>query len=154
MKKTKQSQFEKDICNLTWGLFEYKGMSFPNIVKNIFHDSRIVIKRTKFLLKNGYPEPATWETFHWFIKVMKKILINYRYHRTGTPFLPTDDCDLDYCIKEWDDALDCMIDLLDKMDETNPIYKGKSFNYVAPKTVAAKDEFFELFSKYFFNLWD
>ena len=44
--------------------------------------------------------------------------------------------------------------MFDLMDESNIIYDDMDYEQQNEKMNAAKDEFFELFSKYFYNLWD
>ena len=105
----------------------------------------------KFLVKNGYDEYATWETFNWFIITMKDILTRYKERDSGTPCVLGDDVEdifsdeaMEQNEKEWNHALDEMLSLLDKMNEKTE-YKERC---------AAKDRFFVLFSHYFYNLWD
>ena len=50
--------------------------------------------------------------------------------------------------------LDRMIDLLNKMDENNPIYDDMDWTIKIKSMNDAKDEFFKLFSEHFYNLWD
>ena len=53
-----------------------------------------------------------------------------------------------------------MIELLDLMDEFNPKYDTdeydscEGYKRMQDEMYAAKDEFFVLFSKYFYDLWD
>lgn len=53
-------------------------------------DIPIFIQRIFFTLKHGYLPAAQWETFEWFIAVMREILINYRDNRMGTPVVIPD----------------------------------------------------------------
>ena len=68
---------------------------------------------------------------------------------------------------KWNAIIDRMIELLDLMDEANPIYDIdfpadeaareewlKITKENIEKMYSAKDEFFELFSTYFYHLWD
>ena len=98
------------------------------------------------LIKYGYDEYATWETFYWFIETMKSILTSYRKNHWG--------CPVDIDEEEWDGIIDRMIALLDNMDECNPKYDEEDYNKKHDEMNAAKDEFFKLFSEYFYNLWD
>lgn len=142
----------KNINNLTFGLFEYpKRFWYYNL-----KDVPIFIKRIFFTLKHGYSPVAQWETFEWFIAVMREILINYRDNRMGTPVV-IPDYHTDDLISEnknieiYNNILNEMIELLDKMDECNYLtYNNASLEAMN----AAKDKFFELFSKYFYTLWD
>lgn len=141
---------DRKITDLRWGLFNYRGKYFLSNIKDI----PIYFKRKKFLKKHGYTEPAEWETWLWFITVMKEILTWYRYKRVGTPWIIEsypDKRDSDNVITEtnekvWDAELDKMISLLDKMNFDDVC--------VSTDAIEAKDEFFRMFSKYFYDFWD
>ena len=140
---------------LSWGLFMFHGKNWWRNLKNI----PIFIKRIFFTLKHGYSPVAQWETFEWFIAVMREILINYRDNRTGTPVV-IPDYNIDDLISEnknieiYNNILNEMIELLDKMDECNSTYNGVSLEEMHSAMDSAKNKFFELFSKYFYTLWD
>lgn len=128
-------------------------------IKNI----PLYFKLMHHLIKYGYDEYAIWETFDWFIDTMRSILPNY-HKSIGTPILVDNfpdviQSDEDQKIEDdnrskWDGIIDRMIELLDLMDENNIVYDGVDFREQHSKMSAAKDEFFELFSKYFYDLWD
>jgi hypothetical protein len=137
---------------LSCGLFMFHGKNWWRNLKDI----PIFIQRIFFTLKHGYSPVAQWETFEWFIAVMREILINYRDNRMGTPVV-IPDYHTDDLISEnknieiYNNILNEMIELLDKMDECNYLtYNNASLEAMN----AAKDKFFELFSKYFYTLWD
>ena len=141
-----------DTNKLSWGLFMLRGKNWWRNLKDI----PIFIQRIFFTLKHGYSPAAQWETFEWFIAVMREILINYRNNRMGTPVV-IPDYNIDDLISEnknieiYNNILNEMIELLDKMDECNYLtYNNASLEAMN----AAKDRFFELFSKYFYTLWD
>lgn len=140
---------------LSFGLFMFRGKSWWRNLKDI----PIFIKRIFFTLKHGYSPVAQWETFGWFIAVMREILINYRDNRMGTPVV-IPDYDADDLISEnknieiYNNILNEMIELLDKMDECNSTYNGVSLEEMHSAMDSAKNKFFELFSKYFYTLWD
>ena len=140
---------------LSWGLFMFHGKNWWRNLKDI----PIFIKRIFFVLKHGYSPAAQWETFEWFIAVMREILINYRDNRTGTPVV-IPDYHTDDLISEnknieiYNNILNEMIELLDKMDECNSTYNGVSLEEMHSTMDSAKNKFFELFSKYFYTLWD
>ena len=144
-----------DINKLSWGLFMFHGKYWWRNLKDI----PIFIKRIFFTLKHGYSPVAQWETFGWFITVMREILINYRDNRTGTPVV-IPDYDADDLISEnknvnvYNNILNEMIKWLDKMDECNSTYNGVSLEEMHSAMDTAKNKFFELFSKYFYTLWD
>lgn len=103
----------------------------------------------------GYDRVDTFETFAKFRERYIKILKEYRKYHVG------------YCSEmteeEWDNIIDEMIYHLHYMDEetvTEELEKDvpddwranyKTVNYILYKH---KDAFFELFSKYFYHLWD
>lgn len=136
--------------NISYGLFIFHGW------RNL-KDIPIFIKRIFFTLKHGYSPVAKWETFVWFIDVMKEILTNYRYNRDGTPIM--DDV---FVANNYDSAneeaynkiLDHMIELLNQMDENNPIYDNMDWKAKDKSMNDAKDEFFKLFGEHFYSLWD
>lgn len=135
-------------CNkLTFGLFMYKGWYF---YKNI-RDIPILIKRVFFTLRHGYAPQAHWETYYWFMSCMKEILLWYRENRAGTPFIVDD---YDENIDCYNKILDRMVELLDLMEEDNILYEELNYEEVDAARDNAKNEFFELFSKYFYTFWD
>ncbi len=144
-----------DINKLSWGLFMFHGKDWWRNLKDI----PIFIKRIFFTLKHGYSPVAQWETFGWFITVMREILINYRNNRMGTPVV-IPDYNIDDLISKnknieiYNNILNEMIELLDKMDECNSTYNGVSLEEMHSAMDSAKNKFFELFSKYFYTLWD
>ena len=144
-----------DINKLSWGLFMFHGKDWWRNLKDI----PIFIKRIFFTLKHGYSPVAQWETFSWFISVMREILINYRDNRTGTPVVipgyHTDDSiSENKNIEIYNNILNKMIKLLDQMDENNSAYNDVSLEKMHSAMDTAKNKFFELFSKYFYTLWD
>ena len=138
-----------NINKLSFGLFMFHGKSWWRNLKDI----PIFIKRIFFVLKHGYSPVAQWETFQWFIDVMLEILTNYRHFRSGTPDI-IDSGTKNENIEAYNAILDRMIDLLDKMDESNPIYNNMSWKDADKKKEDAKNEFFKLFSEQFYGLWD
>lgn len=140
---------------LSCGLFMFHGKNWWRNLKDI----PIFFQRIFFTLKHGYSPVAQWETFEWFIAVMREILINYRDNRTGTPVVipdyHTDDLiSENKNIEAYNNILNEMIELLDKMDECNSTYNDVSLEEMHSAMDTAKNRFFELFSKYFYTLWD
>lgn len=119
----------------------------------------LYFKLMHHLIKHGYDEYATWETFDWFINTMKDILTYYRNHHDGYPVAPNfNELLQDEIEEKYDKDLDKMISLLNDMDENSPKYEAEEYDKEPNKRYeemfAAKDEFFKLFSKYFYDLWD
>lgn len=137
-KKTKKF---KGFHNLSAGLFGYRGWRW---YKNI-GDCWILIKRAFFALKHGYAPQALWETDGWFISVMREILTNYRDNRIFVGFFESETKTVEEDEQKTNEMLDHMIKLLDKM-ELDSIKDDE--------TDAAKEEFFALFSKYFYYFWE
>lgn len=135
---------------LSCGLFMFRGVRWWRNLKDI----PIFIRRIFFVLRHGYSPVAQWETFEWFRDVMKEILINYRHNRVGSPMIIDNFWDGSKNIDAYDNILDKMIELLDQMDENNKIYDNVDWKTKDKLMNDAKDEFFKLFSKYYYDLWD
>lgn len=142
--------------------FHYRKRYWYLNLKNI----PLYFKLMHHLVKHGYDEYANWETFNWFIDTMKEILLNYKNNKQGIPIL-LEDYPLNSFVKDeeslrtieqneklWEYTINRMIELLELMDNCSPIYENCDYKEIDEKMHKAKDEFFELFSKYFYNLWD
>lgn len=148
---------ENKTMSLSWGLFQNRWYRIDLFARDCFR----YIKRIGFVIKHGYPPFARWDTFNWFISSMREILTYYRYNRSGTPWLldikkhwPTNKEDDAKNEKYYDDLIDRMLLLLDSMDETDRIYEDKPYIEIKRLINEAKDEFFEMFSTYFYTFWD
>lgn len=141
-KKTKKF---KGFHNLSAGLFGYRGWRW---YKNI-GDFWILIKRVFFILKHGYAPQALWETDGWFIGVMREILTNYRDNRIFVGFFESETKTAEENEQKTNEMLDRMIKLLDKM-ELDTIKDDET----EEESNAAKEEFFALFSRYFYYFWE
>ena len=146
-----------DANKLSCGLFVFRGKNWWRNLKDI----PIFIKRIFFTLKHGYSPVAQFETFEWFMDVMKEILTNYRYNRMGSPVVIDNFFDVkeensnDVANEEvYNVILDRMIVLLDLMDEHNQLYNDMDWKEADKKKEDAKNEFFKLFSEQFYGLWD
>lgn len=146
-----------DANKLSCGLFVFRGKNWWRNLKDI----PIFIKRIFFTLKHGYSPVAQFETFEWFMDVMKEILTNYRYNRMGSPVVIDNFFDVkeensnDIANEEaYNAILDRMIVLLDLMDEHNQLYNDIDWKEADKKKEDAKNEFFKLFSEQFYGLWD
>lgn len=102
-----------------------------------------------FFLRNGYPYEATYEHYQYFINVQQKIFKNYLKTHWGYPGYGEAATN-----EQWEAIIQYMIELLGKMDESNYDYtRGDPFAH-EDEMIAAKNEFFELYSKWFYHLWD
>ena len=111
--------------------------------------------------KRGYSYGDIWDMFDWFIRTTKPMLIHLREHHCGVPIEFQND------ESTWDFVLTEMIDCLTLMDEDNAYaHHGfgewderrkmtrEDYKRVYRTMEDNKNRFFELFSKYFFSLWD
>ncbi len=135
---------KKTTNNITSGLFNSR--SFISNLKDI----PIFFKRLHFLLQHGYSPVAQWETYHWFICVMREIFTFYKNERMGD--IPIEDVPEDKWKDMNDELYDNLLSLLDDMDEEK--YYPRNTMLGGIKMERAKEDFFKLFSKYFYNLWD
>lgn len=103
----------------------------------------------------GYDSVDCFETFAKFIERYTKILTDYRKHHVGYIGTMTNE--------EWEAIIDEMIYHLYYMDEehvTEELEKDVPDNWSASNKTTYeilekhKNEFFKLFSEYFYNLWD
>lgn len=143
--------------------FHYSKKYWYKNIKNIPR----YFKDIRFLMKNGYDRYAVYDTFDWFIVTMKDILTKYRQSHVSSPVLTQN---FPHSIKEfktqdgeeklktnselWDEILEKLILYLVQMDEMNPIYENMDIKEKSKRLLEAKDKFFKLFSKYFFDFWD
>lgn len=108
--------------------------------------------------KRGYASCDVWELRTWFVYTLKPMLQDLRIHRTGHPEALTDE--------EWDEILGEMARLLDLMDiwddkavrnqlgvsEADRSYETEM--QISEQKREAAERFFQLFSKWFWDLWD
>lgn len=105
-------------------------------------------------LFRGFTSQDVYALNKSFISRYMLILKQFKKHNDATPY--------DLTKEEWDAVLDCLIYHLKMMDEENVIEvltKGMPEDYnpswesVTEIMNRNKKEFFELFSKYFYDLW-
>ena len=141
----------KDVLEKIWDVITTPYYIVKRKVRDIYWEVRYGFQR----MFKGYDVVDTFETFAKFTERYSKILTSYRKHHIG------------YCgemtAEEWDAIIDEMIYHLHYMDEetvTEELEKNVpddwSVNTIDVYTVMDmhKDAFFELFSKYFYHLWD
>ena len=142
---------KKNVFEKVWDIITTPYYKAKWWIKEAYWEIRYGFQR----MFKGYDSVDTFETFSKFIERYTKILSEYKKYHVG------------YCSEmteeEWDNIIDEMLYHLHYMDEetvTEELEKDvpedwhasyKTVNYIMDKH---KDAFFELFSKYFYNLWD
>lgn len=143
-------------------IIDWHGKSFRafwnNFIRfpvNFYH----FIKEVCYFLKYGYPYEATYEHFNWFLDMERSILKRYLETHWGYPEREGIDTN-----EDWESVIHRMIELLDGMDErkyenehewdgkkdTALSYEKDKMKYLEKN----KNEFFELYGKWFYDLWD
>ena len=139
---------KKPITRISFGLFLG---SFWRKLKDI----PIFLKRVVYTLRHGYPPQATWEIYEWHRRVMLETLSEFRKNLNGYPaFYDDDDSSPEEQYDKWGAIIDEMCEYLDAMNEDNYDLSIENLEKSDLARTEAKDKFFELFSKYYFHLWD
>lgn len=141
----------KDALEKIWDVIAYPFRKLKWKIRDVYWEVRYGFER----MFKGYDSVDTFETFAKFVERYTKILTEYRKHHVGYVGTMTNE--------EWEAIVDEMIYHLHYMDEetvTEELEKDVpddwSVNTIDVYTVMDmhKDAFFELFSKYFYHLWD
>lgn len=103
-------------------------------------------KRTRELKKKGYTYETLWSIDYWFLEIMPNILKEFREKTQSYPCRLTPE--------EWDEVLRKMEQYLYEMNDNNYDTEKMSYAEIAAAQMEAKDNFFKLFSEYFYDLWD
>lgn len=137
---------EKPITRISFGLFLG---SFWMKLKDI----PIFLKRVVYTLRHGYPPQATWEIYEWHRRVMLETLSEFRKNLNGYPVFDENASPEEQYAK-WGAIINEMCEYLDAMAEDNYDLSIENLEKSDLARTEAKDKFFELFSKYYFHLWD
>lgn len=141
----------KDVPEKIWDIITTPYYIVRRNVKNIYWEFRYGLQR----MFKDYDSVDVFDTFSRFTRRYTKILTDYKKNRIAHPATMTDE--------EWEAIVDNMLYHLHYMDEdvvTKELEKDipdswyascKTVNYILNKH---KDEFFKLFSEYFYCLWD
>lgn len=139
---------EKPITRISFGLFLG---SFWMKIKDI----PIFLKRVVYTLRHGYPPQATWEIYEWHRCVMLETLSEFRKNLNGYPIFDENaSASPEEQYDKWGAIIDEMCEYLDAMAEDNYDLSIENLEKSDLARTEAKDKFFELFSKYYFHLWD
>lgn len=134
-----------------WDSFVTSLYRMKRVIRDIYYEIYYGFER----MFKGYDSVDTFNLDSKFIDRYSKILAEFRKNLHGHP------CNLSET--EWDEILNSMIQHLYYMDEENvrkELIKDIPESWsVSPKTcrdimLKHKDEFFKLFSEYFYDLWD
>lgn len=109
----------------------------------------------------GFADVEACEIDTWFMDIMPRMLKRFRENNMSIPcegnLISHEICDEDdERLAEWNKIIDRMIFLLEEMNEdTCSMDQNKaSFHEIFEYRNTCKNEFFELFSKHFWDLWD
>ena len=149
--KPKKPETFKDKLENAWDIITTPFYRIKHKIRDVYWEIRYGFQR----MFKGYDEVDTFETFYKFIDRYSKILADYRKYHWGYPGTMTEE--------EWDNIVDEMLYHLKYMDEetvTEELERNVPDDWTASGKVVSeimdkhKDAFFELFSKYFYHLWD
>lgn len=136
---------EKDVCSLTYGL-NLNPFRQPFKLKIFFQDVGILIERFFYLIKNGIPEIATFETDVWFRVSMIKALRELKEHATAHPSK--------YTMEEWREEIGIAISHLEHLSDDHPDYNCLDAEEAVYLMGWHKDKFMDWFKENYFMLWD
>lgn len=117
--------------------------NFWVIPRGIFHCIKWSFQR----INHGYADIDDWDIDSWFISVMRPMLEDLKEFQ-GWPGTISE--------KQWCNELDEMIGLLYEMDESLSLDDDADCNDYdkwEERAMKAKDEFFEKFNFWFYDLW-
>lgn len=130
-------------------------------IRNRIREFRYELRTRCQRFIRGYAWSDVWDMDVWFMNTVKPMLIHLRDHGIGMPGELWNE--KDDSRKAWEDILTEMINCMELMDEDNVEkhlgidlhdYSHESYKKVRDCMDENKNKFFELFSKYFYNLWD
>ena len=149
--KKKEIKTLKDVPEKIWDIITTPYYIVRRNAKNTYWEFRYGLQR----MFKGYDNVDVFDTFSRFTGRYTKILTDYKKNRIAHPATMTDE--------EWEVIVNNMLYHLHYMDEnvvTKELEKDipdswyasyKTVDYILNKH---KDEFFKLFSEYFYDLWD
>lgn len=139
---------------VNWTLWDKITMPFYR-ARNFFRDKWWDFRKRCQRFKRGFAWSDVWDMDIWFISTAKSMLEHLLKKHCGHP------CNIKN--EEWETILHEMTDCLELMCEdkaqdylgiAEDDYSLESYKKVRELMEEKKNRFFELFSKWFFNLWD
>lgn len=106
----------------------------------------------------GYRNEDVWNIYYWFLNIMPKMLKDFNKSRVGYPHdLSNDEWDniikrMIFCFEEANEDTCSQINEYNFDTDTEKWFKRE--NEIGEYQNHMKNEGLELFSKYFWNLWD
>lgn len=103
---------------------------------------------------HGWADEDTWDIDWWFIKTLSPMLKKFKEDNDSHPFKLSEE--------EWNTILDNMVYYLEGMKEEVAVKQlyGEGANLTVDKykeisnhMTHSKEEFFKLFTQYFYDLW-
>jgi hypothetical protein len=143
----------KDVLEKIWDVITTPFWKMKHWIRDTYWEVRYGFQR----MFKGYDSVDTFETFYKFIERYTKILTEYKKKHWGIPMEFVDS------EEEWDNVIDEMLYHLHYMDEETVVDELEkdvpddwNANHITVHEILNKhkDAFFELFSKYFYDLWD
>ena len=127
-----------------------------NKISDVWYDFRCRCQR----FKRGWAYGDVWDMDDWFMRTVKPMLVHLKNNGISMPLeFNNGDGNRIY----WENTLTEMINCLELMDEDtareylgipDSDYSVESYKKTNDLMEENKNRFFELFSKYFFSLWD
>ena len=141
----------KDVLEKIWDVITTPYYKAKWWIREAYWEARYGFQR----MFKGYDSVDTFETFAKFIDRYTKILTRLRNNHYGHPYNLTEE--------EWDAIIDEMIyhlkymneeTVIDELERDVPDNWSASHKTVDEILEKHKNQFFDLFSKYFYDLWD
>lgn len=134
-----------------------------NRIKFYFRTKTYNLRKRYQRFKRGWAYSDVWDIDAWFMDIIKPMLIHLRDHGVGIPLSLYEE-GVENERAAWEAILTEMIECLDQMEEDAVLkklglyectnLKREDYEAVTNMMENNKNRFFELFSKYFYNLWD
>lgn len=155
MKKEKLSVKEAyEMVGLEYTFWDWISTPFYRI-RRLFYDRWFSFRQRCQRFRRGYADSDVWDLDHWFMATVKPMLEQMLRTYNSHPGEIT--------AEQWEDNLREMITCLTLMDEdavqehlgiSNEGWSVDKYQRTKETMEESKKRFFELFEKWFYNLWD
>ena len=134
-----------------------------NRIKIYFKMNTYNLRKRYQRFKRGWAYSDVWDIDAWFMDIIKPMLIHLRDHGVGIPLslyeegVENERAAWEAILTEMIECIDCMeedaaLKKLGLYDSTN--WSKEDYEAVTNMMENNKNRFFELFSEYFYSLWD